>query len=240
MMYGKESILEEIVSKCKECGLEPEAFLKEKILELEERKRVLVTPCFKWFKANYTKYNDFASKVLQRALYDEEKYGGGALIKIVERRFNIQKVMAVNDEIKKRLLKESNNRCKICGEILDLKKMRVDHKFPIAEGGSPDVLNLQAVCFSCNSGKSDYFEDTAQAAARPWFERRKCLVEGKIDITNKKRFCVLNRDGSKCKKCEKNSSEVKLIVTMRVSEDEGGQAVYDNLITVCEGCLEKQ
>lgn len=226
-----------LLSKCSECGLDPTIFIEEKILELEERKRILLTPSARWFQNNFARYNKFASKVLQRPLTDEEKYGGDALVQMVQRRFNPQQPSAVDEPLKRKLLEEGNGRCKICGVPLTTKTMRVDHKIPLSEGGSSHSLNLQALCELCNSGKSHYFEETAQAAARPWYEQRKDLVTGNIRLTPKKRFCTLRRDESTCRLCGAEASQVALTVALRVPSEEGGQAVYDNLVTVCEQCM---
>jgi len=220
--------------------LNPAIFVQEKILELEERKRILLTPSARWFNDNLAQYNEFASKVLQRSLTNEEKYGANRFAEMIQRRLNPQQPFPADEPLKRKLLEESNGRCKICGTPLTVETMRIDHKVPLSEGGSPHSLNLQALCELCNSGKSDYFEETAQAAARPWYERRKDLVTGNISLTPKKRFCVLTRDESTCKLCGARASQVALTVTLRIHPQEGGQAVYDNLITVCEQCMKRK
>lgn len=231
------NLAQTLLSKCSECGLDSTIFIQEKVAELEERKRILMTPSVRWFQDNFARYNEFASAILQRSLTDEEKYGRNRLIEIVQRRLNPQQPLPVEEPLKRKLLEESNWRCKVCGTTLTVETMRVDHKVPVSEGGSPHPLNLQALCELCNSGKSDYFEETAQAAARPWYEQRKDLVAGNVRLTLKKRFCALMRDQSCCRVCGSKASQVALTVTLRVPPDEGGQAVYDNLITVCEQCM---
>ncbi len=49
----------------------------------------------------------------------------------------------------------SNYACKICGAtVADGAKLEVDHKVPVAKGGSNDMSNLWTLCFKCNRGKS--------------------------------------------------------------------------------------
>jgi 5-methylcytosine-specific restriction endonuclease McrA len=239
-MNDKTKLIQSLLSKCYECGLVPAIFIQEKILELDERKRILLTPSARWFNGNFARYDEFASKVLQRPLADGEKYGADRLVEIIQRRLNPQRPFPVDEPLKRRLLEESKGRCKICGTQLTVKTMRVDHKIPISEGGSPHPLNLQALCELCNSGKSDYFEETAQAAARPWYERRKDLVTGDIRLTPKKRFCVLMRDENCCRVCGTEAPHTALKVVLRTSPEDGGQPIYDNLITVCEQCTKNK
>lgn len=227
-----------LLSKCSECGLDPAAFIQEKILELEERKRILLTPSAQWFQSNFAEYNEYASKALQRPLVDEEKYGPKRLAEMIQRRLNPQQPFPVDQPLKRTLLEESNARCKVCGTPLTVETMRVDHKVPVSEGGSPHPLNLQALCEPCNSGKSDYFEETAEAAARPWYEQRRDLVGGNVRLAPKKRFCALMRDKSCCRLCGTSASQVALTVALRVPPEKGGQAMYDNLVTICEQCMQ--
>lgn len=235
-----DNLVQPLLSKCYECGLDPVIFVQEKILELEERKRILLTPSARWFNDNFARYNEFASKVLQRPLSDQEKYGANRLAQMIQRRLNPQQPFPVDEPLKRKLLEESNGRCKVCGTPLTVETMRVDHKVPVSEGGSPHPLNLQALCELCNSGKSDYFEETAQAAARPWYEQRKDLVTGNVKLTPKKRFCALMRDKNCCRLCGKKASQVALKVVLRIPPKDGGQPVYDNLITVCEQCTQNK
>lgn len=231
------NLAQTLFSKCYECGLDPDTFIQEKILELEERKTILLTPSAEWFNDNFAQYNEFASRVLQRPLADEEKYGANKFAEMVQRRLNPQQPFLVDEPLKRKLLEESNGRCKVCGIPLTVETMRVDHKVPVAEGGSPHPLNLQALCELCNKGKSDYFEHTAQAAARAWYEPRRVLVSGNVALTPKKRFCAVTRDARRCTACGAKASQVALGVALRVPAEQGGQAVYDNVLTICEQCM---
>jgi len=234
-----DSLYKSFVLKCVECGIPPESFISEKILELEERKRILVTPSRYWFRDNYSRYNKFASLALRRPLSEEERFDPiKSLLSFIKRRLNPEprENLANDISLKRRMLEEYNGRCAICGELLTVNSITLDHKIPLAEGGTNHPLNIQLLCWLCNSGKSDYYEETIEAAARPWFESRRSLIEGGVSVTPKKRFCVLVRDGSACCQCGAKANETILEVVCRISEENGGQAVYDNLVTLCSSC----
>lgn len=226
-----------LLAKCVECGIDPTSFITEKMLELEERKRIAATPSKVWFNNNMTRYPDFVAKVLNRDLSDEEKHSDEGLLAIIRRRLNpLPRELEKDVSLKRVLLKESKGRCKICGTPLTIDTITIDHVIPLAEGGSNHTLNLQAACRLCNSGKADYFAETAQASARPWWEARKDLLDENVTITPTKRFCVLMRDSSTCRSCGMTALTSELRVVLRVPTYEGGQAVYDNLLTLCSAC----
>jgi len=240
-MYGdKESLkFQELANKCIECGIEPAVFFNEKMLELEERKRILLTPTANWYRNNKNRYEQFAQNVLRRGLTEAERFGKHEkLSDWIERKiFPPALGLTLDTLTKNKLLADYNNRCAHCGKTLTVETMQVDHILPRAQGGSDEILNLQPLCDNCNQGKSAFTEDTAEAAARPWFEPTFRLLQGKVRLTSLKRYCVLARDGQCCRKCGRSSSEVELVVMPRVSEHDGGQLVYDNLLTLCRDCI---
>lgn len=230
------SMWRKVLEKCRECGIDPDVFLQEKLLELEERKRILLTPQKQWFLNNFAKYDEFAASSLGRELADEEKHGPDRLAEMIRRRFYPESRQASDEATKRRLLEDTGGRCTTCGVPLTLETMHVDHRVPLAEGGSNHPLNLQPLCTLCNTGKSDYFQETAAAAARPWWEARRALTEGSVQMTATKRFCVLIRDSNSCRRCGSTARETSLNAIARVPAERGGQAVYDNLLTICDAC----
>jgi diadenosine tetraphosphate (Ap4A) HIT family hydrolase len=53
------------------------------------------------------------------------------------------------------VLKRARFRCELCGISADEKALEVDHIIPRIHGGSDDLSNLQASCYSCNAMKRD-------------------------------------------------------------------------------------
>ena len=58
-------------------------------------------------------------------------------------------------ELRFEVFRLSDYACQICGAtVADGAKLEVDHKIPVAKGGTNDMENLWALCFKCNRGKS--------------------------------------------------------------------------------------
>lgn len=53
------------------------------------------------------------------------------------------------------VLKRAGFHCELCGISADRKALEVDHIVPRNHGGSDDLSNLQALCYSCNAMKRD-------------------------------------------------------------------------------------
>jgi hypothetical protein len=54
------------------------------------------------------------------------------------------------------VFKRDRYRCRICGR--SGVELEVDHRIPVAQGGSDALDNLQTLCRDCNRGKRDSFE----------------------------------------------------------------------------------
>lgn len=61
---------------------------------------------------------------------------------------------SLSPKIRFEVLKSNNYRCQICGaSASDSVKLEVDHKVPVAKGGTDEMENLWTLCFTCNRGK---------------------------------------------------------------------------------------
>lgn len=232
-------LLIQLADKCESCGIPFEAFVKEKLEELEERARILLTPPRQWFADNSSRFAAYAEATLRRPLSETEAHGPDSHRERAHRRFFPERRAIYDESTKRTLLRQASNRCVMCGIPLTTADMHVDHILPLSEGGSNHTLNLQALCADCNLGKSDYFEATATAAARPWWEPRTSLINGEVAVTSTKRYCVLRRDRSACQLCGAQANGTHLKIVQRVSAVRGGQPVFDNLTARCIECLER-
>ena len=61
----------------------------------------------------------------------------------------------LSGSVKYEVLKRAKSRCELCGIPNDEKALEVDHIIPRNNGGSDDISNLQALCYSCNAMKRD-------------------------------------------------------------------------------------
>lgn len=61
----------------------------------------------------------------------------------------------LSGSLKYEVLKRAKSRCEACGISNTEKALEVDHIVPRNNGGSDDISNLQALCYSCNAMKRD-------------------------------------------------------------------------------------
>ena len=53
------------------------------------------------------------------------------------------------------VLRRAKGKCQLCGISKEERSLEVDHVTPKSEGGSDDISNLGALCWLCNSKKSN-------------------------------------------------------------------------------------
>ena len=61
----------------------------------------------------------------------------------------------VSGTVRYEVLKKAKYKCELCGISADIKALEVDHILPRSNGGSDDITNFQALCYSCNATKRD-------------------------------------------------------------------------------------
>jgi len=62
---------------------------------------------------------------------------------------------AISKKIRLLILERDGYRCCLCGRTAKETKLEVDHKIPLAKGGTDSLNNLWTLCIDCNRGKSD-------------------------------------------------------------------------------------
>ena len=100
--------------------------------------------------------------------------------------------------IRHKVLVQAKYRCLACGISAEHKALEVDHILPRNLGGSDELHNLQALCYSCNSAKRDQDDTDLRDVAESYRERLEgCLFcEGMDDrIVAENALCYAIRDG---------------------------------------------
>ncbi len=61
----------------------------------------------------------------------------------------------ISPRLRWKVLQRDNFTCTRCGRTSPYVRLEVDHKIPLAKGGTNDEKNLQTLCYQCNRGKGD-------------------------------------------------------------------------------------
>lgn len=77
----------------------------------------------------------------------------------------------IRGSVQYEVFKAAKTRCEACGCSNDERRLEVDHIIPRSKGGSDDITNLQALCYSCNARKRDR-DDTDFRNLRESYEHR--------------------------------------------------------------------
>jgi diadenosine tetraphosphate (Ap4A) HIT family hydrolase/5-methylcytosine-specific restriction endonuclease McrA len=77
----------------------------------------------------------------------------------------------ISGSVRYEVLKAAKFRCELCGVSAEERALQVDHIVPRNHGGTDDISNLQALCYSCNAMKRDT-DDADLRAVRAAYEHR--------------------------------------------------------------------
>jgi ATP adenylyltransferase len=104
----------------------------------------------------------------------------------------------IHGTLRYEVLKKAKFRCELCGISAEEKALEVDHILPRNKGGSDDITNLQALCYSCNAMKRDR-DDTDFREIRESYRHRESgylfceIPEDRIIAVNELAYAI--RDG---------------------------------------------
>jgi ATP adenylyltransferase len=96
------------------------------------------------------------------------------------------------------VMKRARHRCELCGVLEEFRGLEVDHIIPRNKGGTDDVSNLQALCYSCNATKRDRDDTDFRGMAASYEDREpSCLfcTIGAERIIDQNSLCFAIRDG---------------------------------------------
>jgi len=71
------------------------------------------------------------------------------------RKRSTPKRRGISKRLRLLILERDGYRCCLCGRTAKETKLEVDHKVPVAKGGTDSLNNLWTLCIDCNRGKSD-------------------------------------------------------------------------------------
>ena len=103
----------------------------------------------------------------------------------------------ISGSIRHKVLVQAKYRCLACGISAEQKALEVDHIIPRNHGGSDDISNLQALCYSCNAAKRDQDATDLREVATSYQERSaKCLFCNDVHprITHENELCFAIKD----------------------------------------------
>jgi diadenosine tetraphosphate (Ap4A) HIT family hydrolase/5-methylcytosine-specific restriction endonuclease McrA len=161
---------------------------KNKVIEYNKKSKIFELDLSEISSENR---NDLVKICDEKIAEYEEKYGK----KIWKHRARDSRV--ISGSIRYRVLTAAKNRCELCGIHKDEKALDVDHVVPINKGGPNVIENMQALCYTCNSQKSD----TDSTDFRLWkgmYENREtnctiCKLENLSKISNTLAFTIKDK-----------------------------------------------
>jgi len=121
----------------------------------------------------------------------EEKYGKT----IWKHRARSSRV--ISGSIRYNVLTRAMHRCELCGINAEDKALDVDHIVPINKGGPNVIENMQALCYTCNSQKSDR-DDTDFRLWQGLYQKRDskctfCNLEKSSKINNTLAYAIKDK-----------------------------------------------
>lgn len=125
--------------------------LAEKPQSVEALTKLLVRTAHPFFSFNEVTKRNFAAGFPVADLWRE----GGKPRSPSPAKRPQSKRTALSKRLRLLVLERDGFRCRLCGKTARETKLEVDHKVPVAKGGTDSLNNLWTLCFDCNRGKAD-------------------------------------------------------------------------------------
>ena len=82
----------------------------------------------------------------------------------------------IKGRVRTEVFKRAKSRCEACGVSSEKRYLDIDHIVPRSKGGSDDISNLQALCFTCNRNKGNTDDTNFHKVIKSYNDRQNgCL-----------------------------------------------------------------
>ena len=98
----------------------------------------------------------------------------------------------VSGSVRYEVLKRARFRCELCGISAEDKSLEVDHIVPKNHGGSDDISNYQALCYTCNAQKRDTDSTDFRGIHQTYEHRNEGCIFCDIQSKDKSRIIAEN------------------------------------------------
>jgi 5-methylcytosine-specific restriction endonuclease McrA len=114
----------------------------------------------------------------------------------------------ISGTLKYEVLKRAQFHCELGGVSADIQALEVDHIIPRKHGGTDDLENLQALCYSCNAMKRD--RRSAQTLAKRKSSNSKARHPSPIDTDIAFHHCLAYHPARAALSCNQFGSSSQL------------------------------
>ena len=83
---------------------------------------------------------------------------------------------AISGSVRYEVLKRAKSKCELCGISSKEKSLDIDHIIPRTKGGTNDISNLQALCYTCNRQKNNKDDTDFRGIAATFDYREKDCI----------------------------------------------------------------
>ena len=96
----------------------------------------------------------------------------------------------IKGRVRTQVFKRAKSRCEACGISSEKRYLDIDHIVPRSKGGSDDINNLQALCFTCNRNKGNTDDTNFHKIIKSYQDREQGCLFCEIP---KDRFIIENK-----------------------------------------------
>jgi len=127
--------------------------IEKRPVTTEALQRIIESTNHPFFSFNGIRREDFRERFPSKELLSQSRRARVEVAKGTPKPKH--KRTGIGKRLRYLILERDHFQCQLCGRDATQTKLEVDHKIPVAKGGTDSLNNLHTVCFDCNRGKSD-------------------------------------------------------------------------------------